>query len=258
MTIQLEQLERDGYTVFPNFLDRKITAKLRDHINSLLPPALPKAATGARRVNELRHPIPGAIMAEVLDNPRLLELARQILHARDLRLLEQVLIRTDCQQAVPGATGWHIDMAFLPEHYHARPRQTYFQMVHALNTIPPHGGATMILPGSHHKTYQAAQKLGLDGLETLKADPIGAAALDLDDVIEVRANEGDLFVFNPMCLHSASTNLSNQPRYVYFASFMDKSAAHLKEHLKKVNYQRAVPDSLRGNLRAELLPLLAD
>ncbi len=258
MNEQLEQLERDGYTVFSNFSDKKITAKLCAHMDSLLPPVAPRKEASVRRVNELRHPIPGAIMAEVLDNPRLLELARQILHARDLRLLEQVLIRTDGQQAVPGATGWHIDMAFLPEHYNARPRQTYFHMVHALSTIPPHGAATMLLPGSHHKTYRAAQKLGLDGLETLKADPIGVAALNLADVIEVRANEGDLFVFNPMCLHSASTNLSNQPRYVYFVSFMDKSAAHLREHLKKVNYQRAFPDSLRDNLRADLQSLLAD
>lgn len=258
MNEQLDQLERDGYTVFPNFSDKKITAKLRAHMDSLLPPALPRDAAGVRRVNELRHPIPGAVMAEALDNPRLLELAQQILHARDLRLLEQVLIRTDGQQAAPGATGWHIDMAFLPEHYDARPRQTYFHMVHALSTIVPHGGATMILPGSHHKTYRAAQKLRLDGLESLKADPVGIADLDLNDVVEVRATEGDLFVFNPMCLHSASTNLSNQSRYVYFVSFMDESAAHLQEHLKKVCYQRAFPPSLRDNLRSDLQSLLAD
>ena len=189
----------------------------------------------------LRHPIPGAIMAEVLDNPRLLELAQQLLHARDMRLVEQVLIRTDAQHAAPdapSATGWHIDMTFLPEHYNSRPRQTYFQMVHALSTIAPRGGATMVVPGSHHKTYQAAQELGQDGLERLKADPVGIAGLDLDDAVEVLADEGDLVVFNPMCLHSASLNLSEQPRYVYFASFMDKTAMRLQEHMINVNYQR--------------------
>jgi len=257
MTEQLEQLERDGYTVFPNFLDRVTTAKIRAHMDSLLPPISPKDGD-AHRVHTLRHPIPGAIMAEILDNPRLLELAQQILHSQDLRLLEQVLIRTDGQNESPGVHGWHLDMTFLPEHYNSRPRQTYFHMVHALSTIPEDGGATNIIPGSHIKAYAKAQELGLDKLSELKNDPIRVAELDLNDAIEVRANEGDLFVFNPMCLHSASPNLSDQPRYVYFASFMDKSAEHLKDYFKSVNYQRAFPDSLRDNLRADLQPLLAD
>ncbi len=258
---QLDQLERDGYAVFPNTLDESTTARLRAHIDSLLPPVAPPEEAEVPRVHMLRHPIPGAIMAEALDNRRLLELAQQLLHARDMRLVEQVLIRTDAQQAAPGVTGptgWHIDMTFLPEHYHARPRQTYFQMVHALSTIVPHGGATMVVPGSHHKTYQAARELGLDGLERLKADPIGVAGLDLNDAVEVLANEGDLVVFNPMCLHSASLNLSQQPRYVYFTSFMDKTAVRLQEHMINVNYQRAFSDSLRDNLRPALHPLLDD
>ena len=257
MNEQLEQLERDGYTVFPGFLDAPTTAKIRAHIDSLLPPVSPKDGD-ANRVHLLRHPIPGAIMAEILDNPRLIELVRQILYSEDLRLLEQVLIRTDGQNDSPGVHGWHLDMTFLPEHYDARPRQTYFHMVHALSTIPENGGATNIIPGSHKKAYAKAQELGLDRLDELKSDPIKVAGLDLNDAIEVRANEGDLFVFNPMCLHSASPNLSDQPRYVYFASFMDKSASHLMDYLKSVNYQRTFPESLRENLRAELQPLLSD
>lgn len=258
MQTQLEQLERDGYTVIPEFLDRDTTARIRAHIDSLVPPIAPKSDADANRVQILRHPIPGAIMAEIVANPRLLDLAKQILYTDDLRLLEQVLIRTDPKEGVPSpAGGWHIDMAFLPEHYSARPRQTYFHMVHALNTIPASGGATTIIPGSHHKTYATAQKLGsLEALKEMKADPIGVAGIDLNDAIEVLPQEGDLLIFNPMCLHSASDNLSDSPRYVYFASFMDDSATALKEHLKAVNYQREFPDSLRDNLPANLRSLL--
>ena len=181
MTQQLEQLERDGYTIFPGFLDTKTTTRIRAHIDSLSPPIAPKTETGAARVSLLRHPIPGAIMAEILANPKLLELAQKTLESEDLRLLEQVLIRTDPTEATPGADGWHIDMAFMPEQYEARPRQTYFHMVHALNTVAPGGGATTIIPGSHHKTYAAAKKLGsADALQTLKADPIGVAEIDLN------------------------------------------------------------------------------
>ena len=257
MTEQLEQLERDGYTIFPGFLDTQTTARIRAHIDSLAPPIAPKSNADAPRLHTLRHPIPGAIMADLLANPELLELAQKTLEAENMRLLEQVLIRTDPIEADAGATGWHIDMTFLPEHFNARPRQTYFHMVHALNTVAPGGGATTIIPGSHHKTYAAAQRLGTtDELHTLKGDPIGVADINLDDQIEVLPSEGDLLVFNPMCLHSASTNVSDEPRYVYFASFMDASAQYLSDFLESVNYQRAFPDSLRENLPAQFHSLL--
>lgn len=255
----LEQLERDGYVVVPNFLDTQTTARIREHMDSLLPPISPKTEKDAPRLHTLRHPIPGAIMADIVANPRLIELAQESLYSDDLRLLEQVLIRTDpVESETPGATGWHLDMTFLPEHYDARPRQTYFHMVHALNTVPPSGGATTIIPGSHHKTYEAARKLGsIEALAALKADPVGVAGLDLGEAIEVLPNEGDLLIFNPMCLHSASTNVSDVPRYVYFASFMDPSAKRLQDFLESTNYQRAFPDSMKESLPEEYRYLVA-
>ena len=261
MTENLEQLERDGYTIFPKFLDKQTTARIRQHMDSLLPPVEARDEEHALRLHSLRHPIPGAIMADILNNPRLLELAQTILHAENLKLLEQVLIRTDPREASlgqTGATGWHLDMAFLPEHYEARPRQTYFHMVHALNNVAPGGGGTTVVPGSHHKAYAAAKKRGLEGLAQLKKNPIEVAEIDLDEAVELQPQEGDLLVFNPMCLHSASANVSSQPRYVYFASFMDSSARFLQDHLKSVNYQRAFPDEMRDNLPAHLKPLLVD
>ena len=257
MDEQLQQLETEGYTIFPQFLDKDTTARIREHIDSLLPPVAPKDDADAKRLHTLRHPIPGEIMAEILVNPRLLELARKTLCSDDLRVLEQVLIRTDPQNAEAGATSWHIDMAFLPEHYEARPRQTYFHMVHALNTVPSSGGATMIIPGSHHQTYAKTRELdSIEALEPLKENPIEVAQLDLDDAIEVLPQEGDLLVFNPMCLHSGSTNISDQSRYVYFASFMDESAKFLQKNLSDINYQRAFPDSMREAMPENLKYLL--
>lgn len=256
MTNHLEQLERDGYTVIPSFLDKTTTTKIRAHMDSLLPPPEPKEKEGVKRVNDIRHPIPGAIMAEILDNPRLLELARAELESDDLKLLEQVLVRTDPSTSTPGAHGWHIDMVFLPEHFHARPRQTYFHHVHILSDVPQGGGGTTIVPGSHHKTYAAAEKLGLDNLQQLKADPFGVSGADVSQAVELQPSEGDLLIFNPMCLHSASSNNADSPRYVYFASFYDSSAEYLQQFLASTNYPRAFPDSLRENLPSELQPLL--
>ena len=258
---QLEQLERDGYTVFKAFLDPATTARVRAHMDELLPPIPPLENENAHRLQDLRHPIPGAIMAELLNRPELLDLARTLLGANEMRLLEQVLIRTDGQGKSTGAYGWHVDMPFLPEHYAARPRQTYFHMVHALNTVPPGGGAFTVIPGSHHLTFAAAarltEELGADeALSRLQRDVVQEAGIDLSQAVEVLAEDGDLLVFNPMTLHAPSHNSTNVSRYVYFASFFDASAVYLQDRLNKMKYRDNFPASLRDNLPPELRSLL--
>lgn len=259
MQINLDQLAELGYTVVPDFMDTKLTARVREHIDSLTPPIQPADDPDAGRVHILRHPIPGAIMAELL-SPKLLEAAKIVLHANELRLLEQVLIRTDPKPPPHGAGGWHVDWAFLPRHYEARPRQTYYHMVQALNTVPPNGGAFMIVPGSHHQTYATAAKTTTpEELEALHHDPIGVAGIDTSQAIEVRPNDGDLLIFNPMCLHSASGNASTQSRYVYFASFFDVSAKEFWQMFRdenSFNERNNYPDSLREALPKEFVPLL--
>jgi ectoine hydroxylase-related dioxygenase (phytanoyl-CoA dioxygenase family) len=254
---RLNQLEEVGYTVLPGFLDRGVTARLRAHIDSLAPPIQPATEEGVRRLHDLRHPIPGSIMVEVLNNPELLALARELLRADDLRLLEQVLIRTDPKPPPYGPSGWHVDMAFFPRQYQATPRQTYFHMVHALSTVPPGGGAFMIVPGSHHQTYAASAKMDTaEQLRELRADPVRVAEVDVSRGIEVLPEEGDLLIFNPMALHCASGNASDRPRYVYFASFFDTTATELWEHLREINYRGPFPDSLREALPKPLHSLL--
>ena len=253
----LEQLDEVGYTVVPGFMDKSLTARVREHIDALAPPAQPPTEDVPQRIQTLRHPIPGAIMAEILNNPRLLELAKATLRANELRLLEQVLIRTDPKPPPYGAGGWHVDWAFKPEHYNATPRQTYYHMVHMLQKVQPGGGAFMIVPGSHKLTYAATAKVTSDEeLQEFKQDPIGKAGIDLSQAIEVPADEGDLLIFNPMCLHSASGNASTQPRYVYFASFFDVSAKYLWYGMRRQKVRDNFPDSLRDNLPEELRPLL--
>lgn len=253
----LQQLEEEGYTVLPDFMDRSMTARLRDHIDRLAPPIQPPTTEVPRRVNDLRHPIPGDIMAEALNNPVLLSLAAQLLKASELRLLEQVLIRTDPKLPPYGPTGWHVDMAFFPRQYQATPRQTYFHMVHALSTVEPGGGAFMIVPGSHRQTYAASAKMSTpEELRTLRADPIRVAEIDTSAGVEVLPNEGDLLIFNPMALHSASGNASDRPRYVYFASFFDTSATELWEHLREIRYRDNFSDALREALPEALRNLL--
>lgn len=261
MNQQLEQLETEGYAVFPNFLDAATSARIREHMDSLLPPVAAPDDESTPRLHAMRHPISGAIMAEII-TPELSELASQLLQSSDLRLLEQVLVRTDpaplAQRKPQSAQGWHVDMAFHPSHYESTPRHTYFHMMHCLNTVAPGGGAFTIVPGSHHQTYAAAKELGEAELSQLKQNPIERAGIDDSRAVEVLAREGDLLVFNPMALHSGSVNISEKSRYVYFASFFDSSATYLQDYLRTTDYARSFPASLRENLPAELLYLLND
>jgi hypothetical protein len=260
-TKYIEQLDEQGFTVFPGFLDLKTTAAIRAHMDAMMPPIRTADDDPAiNRVNILRHPIPGQIMADILNRPKLLDLAKQLVKARDihdLRMLEQVLIRTDQSPPPYGPGGWHVDMAFLPKHYDATPRQTYYHMVHLCSTVKPGGGAFMIVPGSHKQTYAYTASVGDEGkLSDMRTKILGEANIDTDQGIEVPGNEGDLLVFNPMCAHSASKNNSLQPRYVYFASFMDDSANYLRQFLRDTNYRKGYPDDLVKNIPQDLQPLL--
>jgi hypothetical protein len=78
----------------------------------------------------------------------------------------------------------------------------------------------------------------------------------VSQAVEVTPGEGDLLVFNPMCLHSPSPNTGKESRYVYFVSFLDSSAAYLRHHLQSTGYHHGFPDSLRDNLPHHLQTLL--
>ncbi|NKB66097.1 MAG: hypothetical protein GKR89_03465 [Candidatus Latescibacteria bacterium] len=251
----LDQLDDQGYTIVPGFMDRGLTSRARQHVDSLLPPiALPEQQV-ERRIHTLRHPIPGPIMADLITQTALHETAVQILHGDQLRLLEQVLMRSDPRPPPHGPLGWHVDFAFLPEHYQAQPRQVYFQMITSLNTVEPGCAPFMIVPGSHHLTYAASQRLGsLDALEPLKKDPAGVAGIDIDKGIEIRPHEGDLLIFNPMCLHSGSDNATDQPRYVYFASFFPWTATYLQEQLWRTYRGTPMLEDFSDDLRNGLPP----
>lgn len=255
----LATLEERGYCVLPGFLDRSTTAALRALMDRHLPPRTPPAEPGERAPRELRHPIPEAALLARMITPAHLELATQLLQARDLRLLEQVLARTDTSLAPPRARGWHVDRVLFPRHDRARPRQVYHHLVHALSDCAPGGGCFMIVPGSHRLTWQAAARL--DGQDLVECQAQGDqllrdAGVDGSAGIEVPAREGDLIIFNPMCVHSASVNTCEPSRYVLFQSFFDASAVELNQVWEKTWYRHGFPEELKTALPEPLRRLL--
>ncbi len=254
LNIRLQELESQGYTVFPEYLDRDTTAAIRAHIDSLVGPIVPGDHTARR---DLRHPIPGAIMARLVNNPATLELAATLIGSRDLRLREQVFIRSDPSPPPYQAPQWHIDAAFCREEFEARPRQVYYQMLHCCSTVSTGGAAFMIVPGSHKLSLEASGKAEqAEGRGPIQNHTASVPDANDDDGIEICANDGDLIVFNPLCYHASSPNRTDRPRYVYFTSFYHPSAARLIELVRRTKYRDNFPDSLRQGLPPELQSLL--
>ena len=269
----LDELSQQGFTVIPSYLDRQTTAAIRTHIDTVVASDLPKedmswAETDKARIyrndergiRQLRHPIAGAIMPEIADNHRTIELGRFLLGAKlaDLRMREQVLSRTDPTAPPYGPTGWHIDAPFTKEEYESTPGRIYYQFLQYCSTVESGGGAFMLVPGSHKLAYAAnAEPRSEEERQQLQQDPLSVAGIDPDEGIEICGEDGDLIVFNAMCLHSASKNASQQTRYVYFTSFYDASAAWLVDFVRKTKYRDGFPPSLYEGLPEDLHHLLA-
>ena len=83
-------------------------------------------------------------------------------------------------------------------------------------------------------------------------NPFEVSGVDPKDGIEVCADDGDLLIFNAMCLHGSSRNRTQQPRYVYFTSFYDPSATWLVDFCRSTYYRDDFPDTLRDGLAPEL------
>jgi ectoine hydroxylase-related dioxygenase (phytanoyl-CoA dioxygenase family) len=254
----VREVDHLGYTVIPGFLDRDSCARLREHIDALIA-RKPESRRG--RTNHLRHPIPGAIMAWALTSDHL-AIARALLRCDGgLRLIEQVMMRTD-----PGAeepARWHIDGVLYPRHHLARPRQTYHFLWQVLDDLEPSGGGTMIVPYSQHLAYAAAARI---------ADPIepfpplhpelgkritATAGFDTRQAVELTGRAGDLIILDPTCLHTASSNRSDRARYVLQQCFCHESSTEMLEWLRTTYaFRDPFSEDLRANLPAEWLPLL--
>ena len=248
----LDQLAEEGYTRFPAYLDRETTAAIRAHIDALAGPVRTEAGNNRR---DLRHPIPGPLMARLARNPATLALAAALIGSRDLRMREQVFIRSDPCPPPYEPHGWHIDAAFCRAEFDARPRQVYYQMLHCCSTVRSGGAAFMIVPGSHKLSLARGDS------EAWAEQPIPAHTAPLADIkadegIELCAEDGDLIVFNPLCYHSASPNSSQQPRYVFFTSFYHPSAARLIELIDRTQYRADFSADLRQGLPPQLQALL--
>ena len=252
---RLEELDRHGYTVFPRYLDLRTTAEIRRHVDEIAGPIVRTDARTARR--DLRHPIPGESMARLAGNRTTLALAATIIGSSELRMREQVLVRTGPSFPPYGALGWHIDAAFYRDEFEAHPKQVYYQMPHYCSPVVPGGAAFMIVPDSHRCSMKASDELiRRIGKQPIQSQTAVVHVVDDAEDVEICGDDGDLILFNSLCYHTASPNRTTEPRYVFFTSFYHQSAARLKQLIRSTGYRDNLPDSLQVGLAPDLRTLL--
>jgi ectoine hydroxylase len=130
------------------------------------------------------------VFLHALENPRVLPLVAGLL-GPDVRLVDHDLFLTP-----PGTTvrhGWHYDESF-PGIYHPR-SLLLLKVFYVLEDIPPDGGATLILPGSH-RFPPHLKPANPEVPEDLR----GAVAMDLP--------AGSAYLMSGRAHHSAGSNAS--------------------------------------------------
>ncbi len=231
------ELRQQGFTVLRGFVDHAITTSVRDFIDRMMAAGVPGGEGTSRFQYRINHPCDDPLLAALAADERLAEVARQCLGCRgpaDLRLRQQVFMKTvRAENPSPAPRGSHIDSPFLPKERDAAPRQTYIQFFLYCNDVAPGGAGVWVSPRSHTRAYEHFARLGRDEDREIYA-PAWVAGLECEPLLEVTGGEGDLIVFDPMCIHSPSDNHTDQPRYVYHCSYFDASAPWIGRHRDKL------------------------
>jgi Phytanoyl-CoA dioxygenase (PhyH) len=110
--------------------------------------------------------------------------------------------------------GPHIDHALEKDGFKVFPRPMRLASLLYLTDCKPHGGATVVWPGSHKKVEALAQS---DPARFALMHPLSGALgeLDLGEGIEVEGRQGDVLLYHYLCAHSGSKNVLNYPRFAF-------------------------------------------
>jgi hypothetical protein len=144
------------------------------------------------------------VLFDLIEQPRLFPLVRELL-GPDVMMLDHDYFMTP-----PGATipqGWHFDLD-LPGVDHPRSR-LMVKVFYVLSDIPPGGGATLVLPGSH-RTPGGTQLPNTEVPE------------DLPGAVSMALPAGSAYLINDRTYHSAGNNRSSVWRRLLIYSYGHK------------------------------------
>lgn len=106
----------------------------------------------------------------------------------------------------------HIDHAIKDHGHHTFPRAFRMAAMTFLNDVPPHGGGTVVWPGSPRILEQVA-RADPDKYELMWTLNQELSSLDLGLPVELTPRRGDVLLYGYLCAHAGSMNTSGQPRF---------------------------------------------
>ena len=171
-------------------------------------------------------------------------------------------------------TNIHIDNAFLPRHDDATPREIYSRSIVYLNTVTEGGAPIVVWPRAHKAAAEVVQRLvseqGEEAYHGVRwrdeviaamtrrsptADPdVGFDAREVvwpgvGPATEVLMSEGDMIMFHPMSMHSASRCVNGTSRYCWVTSFHDDRVRALPHKLYQDKFDEAFLERLAPELQ---------
>jgi ectoine hydroxylase-related dioxygenase (phytanoyl-CoA dioxygenase family) len=144
------------------------------------------------------------VLFELLEHPRVFPLVRELL-GPDLMMLDHDYFITPPGAAIP--QGWHFDFD-LPGVDHPRSRLAV-KAFYVLEDIPPDGGATLLLPGSH---------LAPGGARL----PNSEVPEELPGAVPMALPAGSAYLINDRLYHSAGNNRSRVHRRLLIYTYGHK------------------------------------
>jgi Phytanoyl-CoA dioxygenase (PhyH) len=106
----------------------------------------------------------------------------------------------------------HIDHA-IKEHGHKTfPRAFRIAAMTFLSDVAPHGGGTVVWPGSHRR-LEALARSDPSRYEMMWALNQSLREIDLAEPVELTPRRGDVLFYHYLCAHAGSMNVSDRPRF---------------------------------------------
>ncbi len=114
----------------------------------------------------------------------------------------------------PGPWEWpepHIDHAIEKDGHRTFPRPFLIAAMTYLSDVDPHGGGTIVWPGSHRRLKTLAES-HTDLYEYMWVLNQDLGKVDLGEPVELTPQRGDVLFYDTLCAHAGSKNVTARPR----------------------------------------------
>jgi hypothetical protein len=229
---QVDHFRAHGYVRLAGFHARKRLAPVRqqllDELKRLRIWAAGKSLSSAwkgmpafQQINKLSSAVKVPGLQQALMTPEVLtevaELAGLAGRAPSANQGTQLLLSLPRQGAwTLQGLNWHVDVRADPPQ-----KLPGIQAFVLIDDVVPHGGATLILAGSHHVGALPDQHVQTlrDTLKTSTDLPADLRALGIE-IVEMSGSAGDVFLMDMRVLHTPSVNASNHLRMMATSRFL--------------------------------------